>query len=212
MCHTYKLFRKGFTLIELLVVIAIIALLAATLFPVFSRAREKGRQATCLSNLKQLGLAHTMYMSDWDGYACPYYQGGSPAKYWFNLLDPYIKNNDILFCPSGEQTNKTVSFTNVRYGINYTYLCLYPPKATNPGSWNQPTTNEVDIKNPTKMILFVDSIYPGSSTVGYYIASVPGIPPALRHQGGCCIVCIAGNAKWITRSEVLRDYYWNWSQ
>jgi len=58
--------RRGFTLIELLVVIAIIAILAAILFPVFARAREKARQASCLSNLKQLGLADLMYAQDYD--------------------------------------------------------------------------------------------------------------------------------------------------
>ncbi len=58
--------RKGFTLIELLVVIAIIAILAAILFPVFARAREKARQTSCLSNMKQIALAITMYASDYD--------------------------------------------------------------------------------------------------------------------------------------------------
>jgi prepilin-type N-terminal cleavage/methylation domain-containing protein/prepilin-type processing-associated H-X9-DG protein len=59
--------KRGFTLIELLVVIAIIAILAAILFPVFARAREKARQSSCVSNLKQLGLAMMSYCTDYDG-------------------------------------------------------------------------------------------------------------------------------------------------
>lgn len=59
--------RRGFTLIELLVVIAIIAILVAILFPVFSRAREKGREASCKSNMKQIGTAIQQYLDDWDG-------------------------------------------------------------------------------------------------------------------------------------------------
>src|SRR6266508_2008379 len=63
--------RAGFTLIELLVVIAIIAILAAILFPVFAQAREKGRSASCLSNLKQIGQAGVMYSQDYDGVWTP---------------------------------------------------------------------------------------------------------------------------------------------
>ena len=57
---------RGFTLIELLVVIAIIAILAAILFPVFAKARDKARQAVCMSNMKQIAMAASMYASDWD--------------------------------------------------------------------------------------------------------------------------------------------------
>ncbi len=103
--------RKGFTLIELLVVIAIIAILAAILFPVFARAREKARQASCSSNVKQIMLAVLMYAEDYDGMTpigCSYWYapggGGSASRTdptgWFDLLQPYMKNEQILVCPS----------------------------------------------------------------------------------------------------------------
>jgi prepilin-type N-terminal cleavage/methylation domain-containing protein/prepilin-type processing-associated H-X9-DG protein len=90
----------GFTLIELLVVIAIIAILAAILFPVFARAREKARQASCLSNMKQIGLAMLMYMDDYDEQFCDVTCSGGSNYKWFDPIDPYIKNDQILFCPS----------------------------------------------------------------------------------------------------------------
>ncbi|MGC9316971.1 MAG: type II secretion system protein [Armatimonadota bacterium] len=88
-----RLARRGFTLIELLVVIAIIAILAAILFPVFSRAREKARAITCLSNMKQQGLAFEMYVSDYDEVYPPTYK-------WKSRLDPYMRNRELFKCPS----------------------------------------------------------------------------------------------------------------
>jgi prepilin-type N-terminal cleavage/methylation domain-containing protein/prepilin-type processing-associated H-X9-DG protein len=120
--------RNGFTLIELLVVIAIIAILAAILFPVFAKAREKARQASCQSNLKQIGLALLQYCQDYDergpiycsngrlnagacgGQICgmaQYYAADSNAGYGDigksagAVLMPYVKNRQIFYCPSG---------------------------------------------------------------------------------------------------------------
>jgi prepilin-type N-terminal cleavage/methylation domain-containing protein/prepilin-type processing-associated H-X9-DG protein len=89
---------SGFTLIELLVVIAIIAILAAILFPVFAKAREKARQTSCLSNVKEVGLAALMYTNDYDEiYGIYDWQGVR----MFPATQPYIKNTQILRCPSG---------------------------------------------------------------------------------------------------------------
>jgi prepilin-type N-terminal cleavage/methylation domain-containing protein/prepilin-type processing-associated H-X9-DG protein len=89
--------RNGFTLIELLVVIAIIAILAAILFPVFARAREKARQASCLSNTKQLALASIMYSADYDGvYVNSWVYGSS----WLEMIQPYTKSWALMNCPS----------------------------------------------------------------------------------------------------------------
>jgi prepilin-type N-terminal cleavage/methylation domain-containing protein/prepilin-type processing-associated H-X9-DG protein len=95
--------NKGFTLIELLVVIAIIAILAAILFPVFAQAREKARQASCLSNMKQIGLAVIQYSADYDD-ALPrqWFVSSSKAEQprWMDVVQPYAKNTEIFTCPS----------------------------------------------------------------------------------------------------------------
>ena len=92
----------GFTLIELLVVIAIIAILAAILFPVFARAREKARQASCQSNLKQTALGYLMYAQDYDEWFPGFINGRSPGPRpeWFRVIEPYVKNTQIYICPS----------------------------------------------------------------------------------------------------------------
>ena len=115
----YKLSHNGFTLIELLVVIAIISILAAILFPVFARARENARRASCMSNLKQFGLGLMMYAQDYDETYAPYASGGqgpnppggawslgndadgNPVRSWAQLLYPYTKSTQIFVCPSG---------------------------------------------------------------------------------------------------------------
>jgi len=92
--------KTGFTLIELLVVIAIISILASILMPVFAKARGKGRQAACISNVKQVCLAFQMYSQDYDE-LFPRGQSvaGDPESQWYNAIFPYTRNRQILYCP-----------------------------------------------------------------------------------------------------------------
>ncbi len=115
--------RSAFTLIELLVVIAIIAILAAILFPAFARARENARKASCMSNMKQMGLASAQYVQDYDEKLYPHRTGGDSSSvtnnpfvatapagtitggatqrvFWISLLQPYIKSTQVFACPS----------------------------------------------------------------------------------------------------------------
>jgi prepilin-type N-terminal cleavage/methylation domain-containing protein/prepilin-type processing-associated H-X9-DG protein len=112
-----QLGRRGFTLIELLVVIAIIAILAAVLFPVFAQAREKARQAGCLNNLKQLGMALTQYTQDYDEtYPCGRYRavigGRRVAVLGPDHVFAYVRSAAVYQCPSEPQAHDWDLFIN----------------------------------------------------------------------------------------------------
>ena len=113
---------RGFTLIELLVVIAIIAILAAILFPVFARARENARRASCQSNMKQLGLAFVMYAQDYDE-TLPIGTDDSPSgnwgASWAGRLNSYVKSPQLYQCPSDTTNPKGSATFSVALSYNY---------------------------------------------------------------------------------------------
>jgi prepilin-type N-terminal cleavage/methylation domain-containing protein/prepilin-type processing-associated H-X9-DG protein len=165
---------RGFTLIELLVVIAIIAILAAILFPVFAKARERGQQTACMSNLRQLGLANRMYSGDHDGYfvpAAPGYSDGANGDdnhRWFGVrvngrfepkagpLVPYTSDGGALRqCPSFRPANGFDAGTG---GYVYNDLAVGSRVLRMgfvPGAYNG-SVSVSQIKRPAETAMFAD--------------------------------------------------------
>ena len=216
--------RKGFTLIELLVVIAIIAILAAILFPVFAQAREKARTTSCLSNFKQLGVAFTMYLQDYDEVVLPRYQAcpsTGPAAtpdaslLWTATIQPYIKNKQIFVCPSSTQSKYGDTWNTrsaVSSGYNQTISGWYYITADGCGSMILPTLP--GIQYPAKNVMFADSV-PGALADGYrgylfgntalnvpYNSASAGSLGA-RHTDGTNLTFFDGHAKWYKGTAVL---------
>ncbi|MCS7224145.1 MAG: DUF1559 domain-containing protein [Armatimonadetes bacterium] len=145
--------QQGFTLVELLVVIGIIAILASILFPVFSRAREKARQAACLSNLRQQGMAVSLYVQDYEAYPpFSFVTHGLPYR-WYDQIISYAARTDGLFvCPTAPRKwTFGQAGRNGVYGYNYQYLGN--SRAT---CWNVPVS-ESQISSPSHTIAIADS-------------------------------------------------------
>jgi len=117
--------KRGFTLIELLVVIAIIAILAAILFPVFAKVRAKAQQTSCLSNMKQIGLALASYSTDYD--ECTPAEVDDANKHfdtewnWGRAIMPYIRSYPLFLCPSAQVVTDWPVVNPGEYGVSYVY-------------------------------------------------------------------------------------------
>ncbi|MEA3402875.1 MAG: prepilin-type N-terminal cleavage/methylation domain-containing protein [Armatimonadota bacterium] len=194
--------RRGFTLIELLVVIAIIAILAAILFPVFARAREKARQTSCLSNVKQIMLGVLMYAGDYDE-RLPRYGGYNPPSelldpahglsYWWLKVEPYIKNEQILVCPSGYRVAiQSGGERNYEYDVDY--------------GWNTFLHGDslANIKEPAYVIcIFDDERNNYGRWYNEYEAGAKNYPwDADKHNDGCNYGLLDGHAKWVAAEAV----------
>jgi prepilin-type N-terminal cleavage/methylation domain-containing protein/prepilin-type processing-associated H-X9-DG protein len=196
--------RKGFTLIELLVVIAIIAILAAILFPVFARAREKARQASCQSNLKQLELGMHMYAQDydemWARHGCTWWAPPTawPGEHCYAAqIYPYIKNTQIFRCPSFS-SGVTPGGNGNSYGNN---LCVF----------GRTSVAMASILKPAELIHLSDS------QAGYCSAAVGAgncplnvqlVPASTRHNDGADVAYVDGHVKWHKSTDLLTPSKW----
>ncbi len=182
--------RYGFTLIELLVVIAIIAILAASLFPVFAKTREKARQASCLSNAKQIALAIIVYAQDSDGAFPPAsVVMGADGINWTDVVQSYVKNRQIFICPS-------FTATTLGYGLNPSLSLEVKPIFGSP----IPQYKLDQIQAPSSTLMLADNAGTGSPFVA------PGSLVNEAHNGGFNVGFMDGHAKWMT-SMVYNDIY-----
>jgi prepilin-type processing-associated H-X9-DG protein/prepilin-type N-terminal cleavage/methylation domain-containing protein len=225
---------RAFTLIELLVVIAIIAVVAAILFPVFAQAREKARQITCVSNVRQLGMALSLYVEDNDE-TFPFSYSPDTGNYWHVLAEPYIKQHaadggSIFTCPSS-------GVRDLSYSTNPQVIGLYDANAAHTNFF-QSVVPLAQIQEPTSIILMGDSHVPhgligllgGISRsaaefsyphpalqkdhtndmtwcTDWVVAGTDGCNNkqiAWRHSGGANFAFCDGHAKWFKRGR-LRD-------
>jgi prepilin-type N-terminal cleavage/methylation domain-containing protein len=225
---------RGFTLIELLIVIAIICILAAILFPVFSRARENARRSSCMSNMKQLGLAHLQYTQDHDGHMAPVLErdpafpgtftpitdttSSQPSgifvtdwndvagnyRSWMDLIFPYVKNLQVYRCPSASAAKNIPS-----YGYNMAIggVSSNSYYFTSAATYYNLTMHEALIRRPAEIIMFMENNRRYTNTAPWNMnEAIIGKTTVTPHLQGGVQVYADGHAKWRSMNDIYLPY------
>ncbi len=193
--------RRGFTLIELLVVIAIIAILAAILFPVFARAREKARQSSCLSNIKQIGTGVLMYVQDYDQ-RFPLAVWYGAAAQWYNSVRPYVQNEQIFYCPTQMPLNDPPTIAG---GRNYEYNG-YGLVYELGGGTSRGGANVDAVRAPAETWLLAEIEREGNGAFTSTGAWGYSTMDFNVHNGGSNYAFCDGHTKWLNESTARGDY------
>jgi prepilin-type N-terminal cleavage/methylation domain-containing protein/prepilin-type processing-associated H-X9-DG protein len=209
---------RGFTLAELLVVIAVVVVLAAFLLPVLAIARERAHQATCLSNLRQIATAHTLYLQDWDERFLSWREDGPPQveslareppradAYWTELLQPYLRDTAVLHDPGFSSPFPLAPGVKL---ADYALLTWGPDGVgTRQGPywrWPGPALTLTQVIRPAETFTVMDGYTTTQSTEAWHL---------IRHGQGMNVAFTDGHARWLLPDEVRRldtdgrGFYW----
>jgi hypothetical protein len=182
----------------------IIAILAAILFPVFARAREKARQSSCLSNVKQIGLAFQMYSTDYDEMlmpgrlAWPNTPPGCWGTGWTRIAEPYMKNTQLYKCPSHSSPTSTTAQGTYQYSRSYGVNYNFHPATSPPVSYAR-------VKLPSQTISLTEST---SGHPGMDHNNAEDRMDARHNEVACCLF-IDGHAKSYKVEATISGDMWN---
>lgn len=208
--------KRAFTLIELLVVIAIIAILAAILFPVFARARENARRASCQSNVKQIALGVMQYAHDHDDLLPAY--STEETRLYHVAISPYVKSETLFRCPSAKR-NTTDSFNSIyfpSYALNgqtaygSSVKTIYHGNGTPLVSVTEPSITWMLVES-RRSIARWDSDGHGYYRISLTSQTIPEDSDVFRantHLDGSNIGFADGHVKWVKNGSNGRGYRW----
>ncbi|HIE08787.1 MAG TPA: DUF1559 domain-containing protein, partial [Armatimonadetes bacterium] len=200
--------RRGLTLVELLVTMAVVAVLVAVLLPVLSKAREAARKAVCQSNLKQIGVAFSLYLSDWDGfYPC----NGDPnlwmGRNWRVVIQPYVGGSELESRPFGYERPIKVRHSDI-------FLC--PSDTTAPRRWERTSYGySACFYHRPEDVNSLEGRLSGSTCANWaeIIATIASLPCVPQHESSVKFPAEkALCGEWLSNHEKLSGDcgWWDW--